>query len=305
MMRPTPIAVDAQVPHMSEIAFAAISVTFHGLTLAMVLYLISVGLSVTMGLMGFVNLAHGAFAMAGGYVMTTLMNRWDLDFAWALLIAVAVVVAASLVLERLLYRRFYGGNELDQVLLTMGLIFLSVGAATYVWGPLTQPMRPPAVLSGQISLFGRSLPAYRTFLIGCGAVIVTALWIGLERTRMGTQLRAAVDNLRMAETLGINTSRLFAAAFGLGSGLAAVGGGLGADVLAISPSYALDNLVYFLIVVAVGGLGSIRGPFFAALVVGLADTAFKYFIPEFGAFFMYALTMAILLRCPAGIFGRT
>jgi branched-chain amino acid transport system permease protein len=290
---------------MSETASAAISVGFHGLTLAMVLYLISVGLSVTMGLMGFVNLAHGAFAMAGGYVMTTLMNRWGVDFPVALLVAVAVVVAASLVLERLLYRRFYGGNELDQVLLTMGLIFMSVGAATYIWGPLAQPMRPPELLRGQISLFGRSLPAYRTFLILCGAIIVTLLWLAVERTRLGTQLRAAVDNLRMAETLGINTSRLFATAFALGSGLAALGGGLGADLLAIAPGYALDNLVYFLIIVAIGGLGSIRGPFLAALVVGVADTAFKYFVPEFGAFFIYALTMAILLRYPNGIFGRT
>jgi branched-chain amino acid transport system permease protein len=290
---------------MSETASAAISVAFHGVTLGMVLYLISVGLSVTMGLMGFVNLAHGAFAMAGGYVMTTLMNRWGVDFPLALAVAVAVVIAASLVLERLLYRRFYGGNELDQVLLTMGLIFMSVGAATYIWGPLAQPMRPPEWLRGQISLFGRSLPAYRTFLILCGAIIVTLLWLALERTRLGAQLRAAVDNLRMAETIGINTSRLFATAFALGSGLAALGGGLGADLLAIAPGYALDNLVYFLIIVAVGGLGSIRGPFLAALVLGVTDTAFKYFVPELGAFFIYALTMAILLRYPNGIFGRT
>ena len=269
---------------MSETASAAVSVAFHGLTLGMVLYLISVGLSVTMGLMGFVNLAHGAFAMAGGYVMTTLMNRWGVDFPLALLVAVAVVTAASL---------------------TMGLIFMSVGAATYIWGPLAQPMRPPELLRGQISLFGRSLPAYRTFLILCGAIIVTLLWLAVERTRLGTQLRAAVDNLRMAETLGINTSRLFATAFALGSGLAALGGGLGADLLAIAPGYALDNLVYFLIIVAVGGLGSIRGPFVAALGIGIADTAFKYFVPEFGAFFIYALTMAILLRYPNGIFGRT
>ena len=290
---------------MSEIASATVNVAFHGLTLAMVLYLISVGLSVTMGLMGFVNLAHGAFAMAGGYVMTTLMNRWGVDFALALFAATAAVMAGSLVLERALYRRFYGGDELDQVLLTMGLIFMSVGAATYIFGPLAQPMQPPELLRGQINLFGRSLPAYRSFLIACGAIIATLLWLALERTRLGAQLRAAVDNLRMAQTLGINTSRLFATAFAIGSGLAALGGGLGADLLAITPGYALDNLVYFLIVVAVGGLGSIRGPFLAALVVGIADTALKYFVPEFGAFFIYALTMAILLRYPNGIFGRT
>ena len=289
---------------MSGIESAVISVAFHGLTLAMVLYLISVGLSVTMGLMGFVNLAHGAFAMAGGYVMTTLMNRWGVPFPFALLGAVLVVAAVSLILERLLYRRFYGGSDLDQVLLTMGLIFASVGAATYIWGPLAQPMQPPAALSGQIDILGYPLPAYRSFLIVCGAIVVTVLWLALERTRFGAQLRAAVDNLTMAQTLGINTSRLFATAFALGSGLAALGGGLGAELLAIAPGYALDNLVYFLIVVAVGGLGSIRGPFFAALLVGVSDTGLKYFAPELGAFFIYALTMAILLRYPRGIFGR-
>jgi branched-chain amino acid transport system permease protein len=139
----------------------------------------------------------------------------------------------------------------------------------------------------------------------CGAIVVTLLWLALERTRFGAQLRAAVDNLRMAETVGINTSRLFSSAFALGSGLSALGGALGAEVLAISPGYALDNLVYFLIVVGVGGLGSIRGPFFAALMVGMVDTSLKYFAPELGAFVIYALTMAVLLRYPRGILGRT
>ena len=289
---------------MSEFASAAISIAFHGLALAMVLYLISVGLSVTMGLMGFVNLAHGAFAMAGGYAMTTLMNRYGVPFALALAAAALVGVLAGIVLERLLYRRLYGGDELDQVLMTIGLVFMTVGAATYFWGPVAQPMRLPAALSGQFELGSREFPAYRTFLIGCGAVLVTALWLGLERTRFGAQVRAAVDNSRMAQAIGINTPRLFAITFALGSGLAALGGALGADLLAILPGYALDNLVYFLIVVAVGGLGSIRGPFVAAVLVGTADTAFKYVAPELGAFFIYALTMGLLLWRPRGLFGR-
>ena len=289
---------------MSEFGPALISIGFHGLTLAMVLYLISVGLSVTMGLMGFVNLAHGAFAMGGGYVATTLMSRYGMPFALAIIAAVIAVTLASLILERLLYRRFYGGEELDQVLLTMGLIFMSVGAATFIWGPLAQPMQPPRALQGGIDVLGRTLPVYRLFLIISGAAIVTALWLALERTRFGAQLRAAVDNLRMAETVGINTSRLFAFAFALGSGLAALGGALGAEVFAITPGYALEHLVYFLIVVAVGGLGSIRGPFFAAIMVGVTDTALKYYVPEFGAFFIYALTMAILLRYPRGLLGH-
>jgi branched-chain amino acid transport system permease protein len=232
------------------------------------------------------------------------MGRFDLPFAPALAGAIIIVVLASFVLERLLYRRLYGADELDQVLMTMGLIFMTVGAATYLWGPVAQPVHPPDLLSGQIQLGGREFPAYRSFLILCGVVLVTGLWLGLERTRFGAQVRAAVDNLRMAQSIGINTSQLFALTFALGSGLAALGGALGAEFLPIVPGYALGNLVYFLIVVAVGGLGSIRGPFVAALLLGITDTAFKYIAPELGAFFIYALTMAILLWRPRGLFGH-
>ncbi|HEX4185139.1 MAG TPA: branched-chain amino acid ABC transporter permease [Stellaceae bacterium] len=289
---------------MSETFSAAISIGFHGLALAMVLYLISVGLSVTMGLMGFVNLAHGVFAMLGGYVLTSLIGRLGVPFVIALAAAALATALASVVVERLLYRRLYGADDLDQVLLTMGLIFMSVAGATYFWGPLAQAMHPPLWLSGPIDLGFRSFPGYRSFLILCGAGLVTALWLGLERTHFGIRVRAAVDNLRMAQSVGVNTSRLFTLTFALGSGLAGLGGALGADLLAIEPTYALENLVYFLIVVAVGGLGSIRGPFLAALVIGIADTGFKYLLPELGAFFIYALTMVILLWRPRGLFGR-
>lgn len=286
-------------------AFSAfISIGFHGLAFAMVLYLVSVGLSVTMGLMGFANLAHGVFAVAGGYVMTTLMVQYDVPFPLAVAVAVVVVALGSIVLERLLYRRLYGGDELDQVLMTIGLAFMSVAAAKFFWGPLAQPFQPPDALSGQVDLGFRTFPAYRSFLIVSGAVLVTILWLGLERTRFGAMIRAAVDNLRMAQSVGINTSLLFTLAFALGSGLAALGGGLGAEILAIDPGYALEHLVYFLIVVSVGGMGSIRGPFVAAVLLGVADTAFKYLIPQFGAFFIYALTLAVLLWRPQGLFGR-
>jgi branched-chain amino acid transport system permease protein len=289
---------------MSEFLSAIVSIAFHGLALAMVLYLISVGLSVTMGLMGFVNLAHGAFAMAGGYALTTLMARWELPFVPALAAAVLIVVAGSLVLERLLYRRLYSGAELDQVLMTVGLIFMTVAAATYFWGPVAQPVHPPALISGQIEIAGRDFPTYRSFLILCGAVLITGLWLALERTRFGASVRAAVDNLRMAQSIGINTTRLFATTFALGSGIAALGGALGAEFFPIVPGYALGNLTYFLIVVAVGGLGSIRGPFVAALLVGIGYTWFTYAAPQLGGFFIYALTMAILLWRPRGLFGR-
>jgi branched-chain amino acid transport system permease protein len=283
---------------------AATSILFHGTAFAMVLYLISVGLSVTMGLMGFVNLAHGAFAMLGGYVLTRMMSQLGVPFVPALLAAAVAAAIAGLILERLLYRRFYGGEELDQVLLTMGLVFMSVAATTYIWGPFQQPLQAPRWLSGQVDLGFREFPAYRSFLIVCGAALVTLLWLGLERTRFGMQIRAAVDNLRMAQSVGINTSRLFMLTFALGSGLAGLGGGLGAELLSINPGYALDNLVYFLIVVAVGGLGSIRGPFLAALLIGISDTFFRYLLPQLGAFFIYSLVMAILLWRPRGLFGR-
>jgi branched-chain amino acid transport system permease protein len=283
---------------------AAVSIAFHGVAFAMVLYLVSVGLSITMGLMGFVNLAHGVFAAAGGYFMSTLMVRYGVPFAVALTIATLAVAALAVPLERFLYRPLYGADELDQVLMTMGLVFMSVAIGKYFWGPTAQPFYPPAALSGQLDLGFRTFPTYRTFLIGSGAILVTLLWLGLERTRFGAQIRAAVDNRRMAQSVGINTSQLFTAAFAFGSGLAALGGGMGAEILAIDPGYALEHLVYFLIVVSVGGLGTIRGPFVAALLLGVSDTAFKYLLPELGAFFIYALTMVILLWKPRGLFGQ-
>jgi len=225
-------------------------------------------------------------------------------FGLSIAVSAVVVGAGSMILERLLYRRLYGGDELDQVLLTIGLVFMSVAAAKFVWGPLAQPFHPPPALSGQIHVLQREFPTYRSFLIASGAVLVTILWLGLERTRFGAQIRAAVDNRRMAQSVGINTSSLFTLAFALGSGLAALGGSLGAEILAIEPGYALEHLIYFLIVVAVGGLGSIRGPFFAAMLLGVSDTGFKYLLPEFGAFFIYVLTLVILLWRPHGLFGQ-
>lgn len=289
---------------MADLLSAAIFIGFHGLAYAMVLYLISVGLSVTMGLMGFVNLAHGVFAVAGGYLLSTFISRWSVPYPLALAFAVAAVAAGSVVLERLLSRRLYGAGELDQVLLTIGLAFMSVAICKYFWGPASTPVRLPTELGGHVDIGGRDFPTYRTFLIVCGALLVTGLWLAVDRTRFGARLRAAVDNLRMAQSIGINTSLLFTLTFALGSGLAALGGALGADVLSIHPAYALEHLPYFLIVVAVGGLGSIRGPFAAALCLGVVDTALKYLVPELGAFIIYALTMALLLWYPRGLFGH-
>ncbi len=289
---------------MESTLAALVSILFHGVAFAMILYVVSVGLSLTMGLMGFVNLAHGAFAMVGGYITVTLMNIYQVPFGFALLAAFVAVGMISAVLERTLYARLYGASELDQVLFTIGLIFMTGAVVRRLFGPIALPMHPPAMLSGQLDLGFRTVPLYRAFLIGVSFVLIILLWLGIERTNFGARLRASVDNRRMAESIGIDTSLLFTLTFALGSGLAALGGGLGSDILAIYPGYAVEYLVYFLMVVSVGGLGSIRGPFVAALLLGIGDTACKYLVPEFGAFFIYVAMIGLLMWRPAGLFGR-
>ncbi|MDJ0948567.1 MAG: branched-chain amino acid ABC transporter permease [Alphaproteobacteria bacterium] len=280
------------------------SIVLGGLAYGMLLFIVSVGLSVTMGLMGFVNLAHGAFAMIGGYVVVTLMGGLGANFFLALLAAFVLVALVSVVFERLLYAPLYRADELSQVLLTIGLVFMMIATVTFFWGTEPKTIRLPSYLAGPMDLGFTSFPAYRIFMIGVGAAMIVALWLGFERTTIGAQIRAAVDNRRMAQSLGINVDRLFTMTFALGSGLAAMGGGLGIEIIGLNPQYALNYLVFFLIVVAVGGLGSIRGTFLAALVIGMFDFAGKRLYPEAGAFFIYAITIAVLLWRPQGLFGR-
>jgi branched-chain amino acid transport system permease protein len=283
---------------------SVISILFDGLAYAMILFIISVGLSVTMGLMGFVNLAHGVFAMAGGYIVVSLMARLGLGFLPALLLAAGVVGLASLLLEQVLYAPLYTASELDQVLMSIGLVLIATATVTYVYGPAPVSIRVPAYLSGQIDLGFRSFPTYRAFMITTGCIIAAALWFGLERTLVGAKIRAAVDNRRMAESIGIHVDRLFKLTFALGSALAALGGGLAVDILGLSPTFAIQYLVLFLIVVAVGGLSTIKGTFIAALVLGVIDNGGKYLWPQGGAFFIYAVTVAILLLRPGGLYGK-
>jgi branched-chain amino acid transport system permease protein len=289
---------------MDAFISSLVSVAFHGVAFGMILYVISVGLSITMGLMGFTNLAHGVFAMAGGYILVTSLSKFNIPFPLALLLAFVLVAAASVVLERLLYSRLYGATELEQVLFTIGLIFMSVAVARLIFGTLQQPVILPEYLKGQFSLFGRDFPTYRVFLMAFSATMIGALWFGIERTIWGAKVRAAVDNRAMAQSIGINTKRLFTLTFAIGSGLAGLGGALGADIIAVQPTYPFEQLVYFLIVVSIGGLGSLRGPFFAALLIGITDTACKYWLPQFGAFFIYAATIVLLLWRPQGLFGK-
>ncbi|MEI6768696.1 MAG: branched-chain amino acid ABC transporter permease [Betaproteobacteria bacterium] len=289
---------------MENFLSSLVSVAFHGLAYGMILYVISVGLSVTMGLMGFTNLAHGVFAMTGGYVLVVSLSKFDIPFPLALALCFGLVALVSVVLERTLYARLYGEAELEQVLFTIGLIYMSVAVARLIFGTLQQPVILPEYLKGQFSLMGRDFPAYRVFLILFTSAIIAALWFGVERTIWGAKVRASVDNRAMAQSIGINTKSLFTTTFAVGSGLAGLGGGLGAEIVAIQPTYPFEQLVFFLIVVSVGGLGSLRGPFVAALLIGVTDTACKYWLPEFGAFFIYIATIGLLLWRPQGLLGK-
>jgi branched-chain amino acid transport system permease protein len=284
---------------------ALISIVFDGLAYGMLLFIIAVGLSITMGLMGFINLAHGAFAMAGGYATVSLTQGLGVPFLWALVLAFLLVGAASIVFERVLYARLYRASELDQVLLSIGLVFMAVAAFTFFYGTAPQRALVPHYLSGQIDLGLRAFPTYRVFLIAVGLGLMATLWLLFERTLIGARVRAAVDNRRMAQSVGIDVEALFTWTFAFGSGLAAVGGGLAVDIVGLSPTFAIQYLVFFLIVVTVGGAGSLWGAFTAALILGFLDNAGKYLWPEGGAFFIYIATVALLLRKPDGLFGRT
>ena len=284
---------------LSQIA----GVAFLGLAYGMVLYVISVGLSITMGLMGFVNLAHGVFAMTGGFILSMAMARLGIGFPLALLAAFLGAAVLGAAAERLLYARLYGAGERAQVLFTIALIFIAASVARLSFGTQAAQIRLPDLLHGQTLLFGRAFPTYRALLILLGCGIAGVLWFGIERTRWGAMVRASVDNRCMAQSVGIDTGRLFTLTFALGSGMAGLGGALGADILPPQWNYPQEHLVYFLIVVAVGGLGSLRGAFAAALLIGIADTACRYWAPALGAFVVYGATIALLLWRPFGLFG--
>ena len=290
---------------MPEFASLLISLTFYGAAYGMILYLLAVGLSVTLGLMRFVNLAHGVFAMTGGYLTVTAMSRLGVPFIPAVVVSVAAVGALGMLVERWLCRRLYGSPVLEQVLFSIGLIFVSSAVARHVFGPLAQPIALPAWLSGRVEIGVSVFPVYRVFLIGMGALLAVAIWAGVERTRFGASVRAAVDNRRMAESVGINVNRVFTICFGLGTALAALGGSLGADLLPIYPGYPNDYLVYFLIIVAVAGLSNLRGAFFVALAFGVIDTGVRYFLPDFGRILVLLLVMTTLFYKPHGFAAKT
>jgi len=281
-----------------------IGVVFDGVAYGSLLFLIAIGLSVTMGLMNLINLAHGAFAMTGGYVCVYASLRLGVPFLLTLPLAFAASAAIGVVYERLLYRRLYKASHLDQVLFTIGMTYMAIAVATFLFGSGQQPVSLPHWLQGRWRAGGIDFGIYQVFLIAVVIFLTVGLELLIQRTRFGAQVRAAVDNQDVAAGVGIHVNRLFTLVFALGCGLAGLGGGLGIEVLGLDPTFPLKYLVYFLLVVTVGGAGTINGPLVAALVLGVFDVAGKYYVPQVGAFVIYALMLILLVIFPAGIRGK-
>jgi branched-chain amino acid transport system permease protein len=274
------------------------SVTFiaiYGVSYGMVLFLISIGLVLTMGLMRVVNLAHGAFAAIGGYLCVYLMNAWAVPMAAAIVAATILVAALSVVIERSIYTRIYRASELDQVLLTVGLLFVTAAVLNFCFGPNVMPSKLPALLDANVELMGRAVQVYRLFVVALGAAIVLLLWLLFDRTNFGALLRAAVDNRSMAEATGVDVGRLFSLAFALGGGLAALGGAVGYAMLPLEPLYPFKYLALIMIVVALSDFGGMKSAAPAAIAVGVVDTAGRFLAPNFGAFFIYCFLIIYLL----------
>jgi branched-chain amino acid transport system permease protein len=283
---------------------ALVDILFQSLAYASVLYLISVGLSVTLGLMGFVNLAHGIFAMAGGYLAAVAVSGYGVPWAAMLVLSPLAVATLAAVLERALFSRLYGRGELDQVLFCIGLVFIAGALVRLLSGPMMRPMPLPPALLEHVQAGPFSFYAYKLLVIGIGAGVAAGILLGLERTRLGAMVRAAVENRGMAESVGLRTSALFTGTFAFGGALGALGGMLGADVFGLNPAYALDVLVYVQIVVAVAGLGTLRGSFVAALGIGLVQTLSAYYLPALGTVMLFLAVFLLLLARPRGLFGR-
>lgn len=280
------------------------SIAVDALAYGMVLFVISIGLSVTMGLMRVVNLAHGAFAMIGGYIASYAARDLGLGYAVAVLLAVVGTVLIAIPVERFLYRRIYGAPELTQVLMTIGITFCIIGIANFAFGPTLKTIPLPEALRGSVDLGFRSIATHRLFAIVCGLVVAAALWVFIERTAFGIKLRAAVDNAAMAAALGVRTEIIYAVSFAVAIGLAAFGGVVGAELLPVEPYYALRYMVTFLVVVSVGGAGSIPGALMACLLLGAIDTTGRYLAPEYGEFFFYLAVIVIVILFPRGLAGR-
>ena len=281
-----------------------LTLLYDGIAYGMLLFVLAVGLAVTLGLMNFINLAHGAFAMAGGYITVLLMGHLGVPFLATLPLAFLGAALLGALLERTLYRPMYAKPHLDQVLFSLGLVFMAVAAIDYFVGSQQQIIQLPEWLQGRFDVAAVGIGKYRLFIIVvCAALTVALQWV-LTRTRFGSRLRASVDDPRVARGMGLDVNRIFLFTFAVGSGLAGLGGAMGAEVLGLDPTFPLKFMIYFLIVVSVGGTTTITGPLLASLLLGIADVAGKYYVPKLGSFIVYSLMIVILVLRPQGLFAR-
>jgi branched-chain amino acid transport system permease protein len=282
-----------------------LTILFDGVAYGMLLFVLGIGLCVTLGLMNFINLAHGAFAMAGGYLTIIMMNRYGISFYWGLPAAFVFSALLGAVLERTLYVHLYQKSHLDQVLFSIGLVFMASAIVDYFMGANQQTINLPASLDGRVNFLGASIGVYRIFTIAICGLLTLGLQFVLAGTRFGSRLRAAVDDGRVARGMGIDVTKIFAVTFAFGSGLAGLGGALSTGIISMDPTFPLKYMIYFLIVISVGGTTTITGPFFASLLLGVADVAGKYYVPAIGGFIIYTIMVAVLILRPQGLFTRT
>lgn len=274
--------------------------TLNALQLSMLLFLLSVGLTVIFGLMHFVNLAHGSLYAFGAYVAASLAGA--LGYWAGFLLAPLAVAALGAALYFTLIRSMRRAGPMAQVLVTFGLIFVAVDATRLIWGDLPIGIAIPQALEGQVPLLGVDYPVYRLFIIGLGLAILAVLTLVLTRTQIGAMIRAGVDNDGMAACLGINVERMFFLVFAVGCALAGLAGAVAAPVLSVTPDMGLQILIPTLIVIVIGGLGSLKGAVAGSLVFGLVQTFGAVLIPTLNSVLIYALLAAVLVTRPQGLF---
>lgn len=287
------------MPYLPDLFAQALN----GLAYGVLLFLLSVGLTLIFGMLDVVNLAHGSFYMLGAYAGLAIIGATG-NFWLALVAAPFLVGAIGILIERTCLRGLYARGPLDQVLLTFGFIYLFDDVVKWIWGARIRSIPPPALFGGSVSLGGGMYPSYRLFVIVFGLLMAVGLWLLIERTRLGSIIRAGVFDSEMAGGLGINTDRLFTLVFGFGIALAGLSGVIAGPVQSAYPGMGVEILIRTLIVVVVGGLGSLKGSLVGSLIIGQAETFGKAWIPDAAMLIIYVVMAIVLLARPQGLFGR-
>lgn len=276
----------------------------NGLSYGMLLFIITCGLSLIFGILGVLNLSHGSLYMVGAYVAYSLTATYSQSFWLALIIAPIVVGVLALVVELVLLRPTYQLGHLSQVLLTFGLAYILHDLARMFWGSNVLSVQVPAVLTGSISIFGQTFPTYRIIIIAIGLILGTILWLVQEKTKWGAIIRAGLSDKEMVSALGINIKVVFTVVFVIGGFLAGLGGVISSPILGIYPNMEFETLIIALVVLVIGGLGSISGTFVASILVGIAETFGRFLFPELSMFIVFALMAIILIVKPSGLLGK-